>query len=238
MNELQVPLVKICGVRTLEVAQVAVDSGADLIGMIFVPGRTRTVTPEEAQKIAMYVRKRRGQIAKNLKKIDADAGHNQRKVLESFQQSKPLSVGIFQNQPLEEVLRLQREIGLDVIQFHGEEPIEWCRQVPVPVIKRFTPGRPGFENAFISGYHHITLIDSEVGGDGKLVDWTALSSLPDSARYLLAGGLTASNVVSALQQTGAVGVDVSGGVETNGQKDHAKIREFVRNAKSHRFSLK
>ncbi|CCJ29216.1 unnamed protein product [Pneumocystis jirovecii] len=83
----------------------------------------------------------------------------------------------------------------------------------------------------------IPLFDSEAGGTGELLDWNSISDWvgrqesPESLHFMLAGGLTPENVGDALRLNGVIGVDVSGGVETNGVKDSNKIANFVKNAK-------
>lgn len=232
-----VPLVKVCGIKTLEAAQVAVDSGADMVGMILVPNRSRTVDLYEAKKISDYVHACRRRPQKNaFGSIGLDQHESQfevtSKITRARTQSRPLVVGVFQNQPLDVILTLQQELNLDMVQLHGSEPLEMCRLIPVPVIKRFTPGTVGFENCTVPGYHTLSLLDGEVGGEGRLVDWSAIKTqVALGARFILAGGLNASNVASALHTKGVYGVDVSGGVETNGQKDLGKIQQFVENAR-------
>lgn len=232
-----VPLVKVCGIRSLEAAQTAVDSGADMIGMILVPNRSRTVDLYEAKRISDYVHACRRRPQKNpFGGVLSESGESQfevtSRITRARTQSRPLVVGVFQNQPLDVILTLQQELNLDMVQLHGQEPLEMCRLIPVPVIKRFTPGTVGFENCTVPGYHYLSLIDGEIGGEGRLVDWTAIQAqVALGARFILAGGLNASNVTAALQTVGVYGVDVSGGVETNGVKDMAKIQQFVQTAR-------
>ncbi|CAI4910385.1 ANL_HP_G0187170.mRNA.1.CDS.1 [Saccharomyces cerevisiae] len=82
---------------------------------------------------------------------------------------------------------------------------------------------------------HRNLI--QAGGTGELLDWNSISDWvgrqesPESLHFMLAGGLTPENVGDALRLNGVIGVDVSGGVETNGVKDFNKIANFVKNAK-------
>jgi phosphoribosylanthranilate isomerase len=234
----QDPLVKVCGIQTLDAAECAVEAGADLIGMIMVPGRSRTVSLHEAKRISDYVHSVRRKSTQELfRSVVTTPGASlfevNSRVLRAKTRGRPMVVGVFQNQPLDVVLTLQHELNLDMVQLHGSEPLEWCRTIPVPVIKRFTPGKDGFDNCFMPGYHYLPLVDGEGGGEGKLVDWTAIKGhVALGARFILAGGLNESNVVSALQTDGVFGVDVSGGVETNGVKDLGKIDRFVRAAKN------
>jgi phosphoribosylanthranilate isomerase len=229
-------LVKVCGIKTVEAAKVALESGADMIGMILVPGRSRTVDTATAIEISAFVRgfqrpvppagkpylPQLGQSLSDYKANCTKAANN-----------RPQIVGVFRNQPLATVLELQKKLSLDVVQLHGDEPLEWCRIIPVPVIKRFTPGTPRFEmESLQQGYFTYALLDGELGGEGKLVDRSQITKvIEQGARFILAGGLTPENVAAAAKHTGIIGVDVSGGVETNGVKDLSKIKGFVTNAK-------
>lgn len=234
------PIVKICGLKTVEAAKEAISSGANMLGMIMVPGRSRTVAPEVASQISRLVKEARNSKAtKNTDVTSYKYPVNGASIYDSNSwairgpNSGPFLVGVFLNQPLEDVLALQKQYDLDYVQFHGNEPIEWSNQIPVPVIKRFTPGTPEFQQCLIPGFHALALIDSPLGGEGKLVDRTVLNSYAKKgARFIIAGGLTPENVDSVYSTDGVIGVDVSGGVESNGEKDFSKIRKFVENAKS------
>ncbi|KAG5368485.1 N-(5'-phosphoribosyl)anthranilate isomerase [Yarrowia sp. C11] len=206
------PVVKICGLRTLEAAVVAMENGADMLGMILVPGRARTVNFDVAREIAAVVR--------SGKYRNVHSG------------KRPLLVGVFRNQPLPYILSCVADLNLDIVQLHGDEPLDWCRQIPVSVIKRVSPGKRDFRQSLVAGYQAYSLLDSEVGGEGQLVDWTSAEKWYDNhVRFILAGGLTPENVAEAVQVKGVIGVDVSGGVETDGEKDLDKIRLFIKNAR-------
>lgn len=233
------PLVKVCGIKTVDAAKKALDSGASMVGMILVPGRNRTVDLHTAEKISALVRGYKKGRSVNTKSLFSEKVFSkgasvfdvESRILRIKTASRPMIVGVFRNQPLEEILYLQHHLQLDMVQLHGGEPLDWCRIIPVPVIKRFTPGSPDFVNCSLSGYHYLSLIDGEIGGEGKLQDWAAIKEQADiGARFLMAGGITEHNVEEALQVDGIIGVDVSGGVETNGMKDMGKIERFVKTA--------
>lgn len=205
------PIVKICGLRSVEAAVTAMEAGADMLGMILVPGRARTVNFDVAREIASLVRSG---------KYKKPSG------------GRPQLVGVFRNQPLAYILSCVQDLNLDIVQLHGDEPLEWCRQIPVEVIKRVSPGKRDFRQSLVAGYQGYSLLDSEAGGEGTLVDWTSAERFYDSqVRFILAGGLTPENVSEAVRVKGVIGVDVSGGVETDGEKDLEKIRLFVKNAR-------
>ena len=159
----------------------------------------------------------------------------------SLQQAREISrqtpgiqkVGVFVNAPLKEVQAAARECRLDYVQLHGDESPEYCCQVGYPVIKAFGI-TPEFTAAAFDGYQSCwALVDSvsagQRGGTGIAFDWQQTSKLLTAAPrpLLLAGGLTPDNVAQAITVIQPDGVDVSGGVETNGVKDIDKIERFI-----------
>jgi anthranilate synthase/indole-3-glycerol phosphate synthase/phosphoribosylanthranilate isomerase len=231
------PMVKICGTRTPEAAKAAVEAGADFIGIILVKGRKRCVSNETALQISKVIHEtpRAGS-----DKAAADESlpvsatnyfdHTSSQSLAHPQHAS--LVGVFQNQPLSYILEQQKLLGLDIVQLHGSEPIEWASLIPVPVIRAFHPGDAGLATR---GYHALPLVDSGAGGSGEQVDLIKVQELlqKDSGlRIMLAGGLNPSNVkqvfgglASNISQVAIL--DVSSGVEENGEQSLSKIREFV-----------
>ncbi|WP_236614603.1 phosphoribosylanthranilate isomerase [Sporomusa ovata] len=175
--------------------------GADLLGMVFAPSKRR-ITVEQAQKISRQV--------SGIKKV-----------------------GVFVNAPLSEVQSVARECWLDYVQLHGDESPEYCSQVGYPVIKAFRISHEFSVTAFAGYQPAWTLFDSfsagQQGGTGIAFDWQQAQVLVQQAPrpLLAAGGLTPDNVTKAIQMLKPDGVDVSGGVETNGVKDIAKIERFI-----------
>lgn len=236
------PLVKICGTRSPEAAQAAIQAGADLIGIIQVPGRSRTVSDDVALRISQVVK---STPRPNIQSSDASHQLSKATASEWFDHSaavlrhssRALLVGVFMNQPLSYVLSQQEKLGLDVVQLHGSEPLEWASLIPVPVIRKFAPGDIGIARR---AYHSLPLLDSGSGGSGQLLEEANVQKSLDSdegLRVILAGGLTAENVVDVIKKLGesgpkVVGLDTSSGVETDGAQDLDKIRAFVTAAKS------
>ncbi|KAF7597601.1 bifunctional tryptophan synthase trp1 [Aspergillus hancockii] len=231
------PLIKICGTRSEEGARAAIEAGADLIGIILVQGRKRTVSDDVALRIS--------QVVKSTKRPDpypatVSQGTHSAASVDYFDHStnslrhpnRALLVGVFQNQPLPYILAQQQKLGLDVVQLHGAEPLDWTRLIPVPVIRKF-----GLEESGIArrAYHALPLLDSGAGGSGELLDQSGVQKVLDSdtgLRVILAGGLDATNVADSIKKLGklaqkVVGVDVSSGVESDGLQDPSKIRAFV-----------
>ncbi len=231
-------LVKICGTRTAEAASAAVAAGADLIGMILVSGRKRCVSHEQATAISKVLHagtENNFPYKATVKaSLPTDFFAHARSTLTSH---RPLLVGVFQNQPLEEVLEKQKMYNLDVVQLHGDEPLEWASLIPVPVIRSFKPRQPGLARR---GYHTIPLLDSAAGGSGEKVNMDEVKGVLQAdkeLRIMLAGGLNADNVAAAIHEAGKygariVGVDVSSGVEEDGVQSLQKIRAFIKAAKS------
>ncbi|SFB05660.1 phosphoribosylanthranilate isomerase [Lentibacillus halodurans] len=145
-------------------------------------------------------------------------------------------VGVFVNETREAIIQTAEQVGLDVIQLHGDEPPASAEQLPYPVIKAFGIGKQ--DMAEIKAYPcNYYLIDSPKGpnrgGNGTTFDWTQLKHHDlDPHKIILAGGLTPENVQSAISIAKPAGVDVSSGVETNGTKNVEKINQFIKNAKT------
>ncbi|KAH6711184.1 indole-3-glycerol phosphate synthase-domain-containing protein [Leptodontidium sp. MPI-SDFR-AT-0119] len=231
-------LVKICGTRKAEMAVEAIKAGADLIGMILVPGRGRHVPYKDAVAISKAVHETRvttGSVVSD--RVGSQASDFFANAASNISSHRALLVGVFQNQPLEEVLELQKAYELDIVQLHGEEPLEWANLIPVPVIRSFNPTQPGIGKR---GYHTVPLLDSLSGGSGKTLDMSLVSGVLEKdkgLRILLAGGLNADNVADAVRAVGdysdrIVGIDAASGVEENGVQSVAKIQAFIKAAKS------
>ncbi|KAI9802692.1 MAG: hypothetical protein M1825_002714 [Sarcosagium campestre] len=230
-------MVKICGTRSAEAAKVAIDAGADMLGIILVEGRRRCVPIEEALKISKVVhesqkshRARASPAQRHAVPLTVEFfEHSQRQLQQS---RRPLLVGVFQDQPLEYVLRQQNLLDLDIVQLHGSEPLEWATLIPVPVFRSFKPGQQGIGRR---GYHALPLLDSAQGGSGEQLDLNevkATLSKDKGLKAILAGGLNPENVAQVIKGLGesaaAVAVvDVSSGVEINGSQDLEKIKAFV-----------
>ena len=205
-------MVKICGTRNVECAKVALDNGADMVGMIFDDTARRLVDLSEAKKITELVKSYR----KHLLKLSSST------TLDELISNTPLSVGVFRNQSLETIRTIVKEVGLDIVQLHGQEPIWWAKKLTVPVIHKFLPGEWGCDE---DGFHVLPLLDAGAG-TGEKLDWEELKKENIRRPFILAGGLNKDNVREALA-TGAICVDVSSGIETDGQQDPAKIKQFI-----------
>lgn len=216
--------VKICGIQTMKVGLAAAEAGADAVGFVFASSR-RQVTPNRAQQLIAGL---------------------------------PLGVarvGVFVNESPDAVNRIAEYAGLTHVQLHGDEPPEALERIRYPVIKAFRIRGPEDLEA-LPDYRRAAglLLDPYVpgirGGTGQTLDWSlvrraaevlaqagvALSGPddplePGRPKLILAGGLNPQNVVEAIRQASPGGVDVSGGVETGGEKDIDKIYQFLEMAK-------
>lgn len=233
-------MVKICGTRSPEAAKVAIEAGADLIGIILVEGRTRCVSRDTALAISQICKTtskpHRKKTIDKASLTTAALGYFEHTSENLRQQDRALLVGVFRNQSLDYVLEQQRVLGLDLVQLHGSEPIEWASFIPVPVIRRF-----GFQDPELGrrGYHALPLLDSALGGTGKTLDLISVRKTLEAdqgLRIVLAGGLTPENVENILNQFWDLRhkiavVDVSSGVEEDGVQSLDKIRAFITAAK-------
>jgi anthranilate synthase/indole-3-glycerol phosphate synthase/phosphoribosylanthranilate isomerase len=237
-------LVKICGTRTPKAALAAAEAGADLIGMILVPGRKRTVSDEAARAISDAVHGfSRPATCSSSPPLPTDRATDffasASEKLSTPGRTRPLLVGVFLNQPLAQILESTARYQLDIVQLHGTEPLEWARHITVPVMRRFAPSETGIG---ARGYHAVPLFDSgSAGGSGQLLDVVAVKAALEhdhQLRIILAGGLAPENVKEVIQNTGEdaeriIGVDVSSGVEgPDGQQSLERIRDFVKAAKA------
>ena len=232
--------VKICGTRTPEAARVAIEAGADMIGIILVPGRKRYVPEQVALVISKTVRTT-PRAAEDRPSGSQDDSPN---ATEYFDHSarllnpcRALLVGVFIDASLSHIIEQVQKLDLDVVQLHGSEPIEWARLIPVPVIRRFAPNEIGLSTR---GYHALPLLDAGAGGSGKQINMSAVKQdceRDPGLRFILAGGLDPVNVAGILEELKdkadrVVAVDVSSGVESDGKQEHEKIRAFVHAVKS------
>lgn len=128
-----------------------------------------------------------------------------------------IPVGVFENQPATEVNEIARETGISAVQLSGDETD--LGDYELPIIKTIKPGQIKPAAAFMS------IIDNEVPGSGRSFDHSKISEHEPS---LIAGGITIE-IAKNLQITKKpLGFDAASGIETNGQVDQAKIREFAR----------
>lgn len=149
----------------------------------------------------------------------------------------PRPVGVFVDVEPDEVNRLASEIGFDVVQLHGDEPPEWCREIAQTVVKVFrirdtdsaAELRPAFERyaPVVSSFLLDAFVPGQPGGTGRTFRWDVAAELSSDYPLFLAGGLTPENVREAVERVRPVAVDTSSGVEeAPGRKSFEALDRF------------
>jgi phosphoribosylanthranilate isomerase len=200
--------VKVCGITRLEDAEFAIALGAWALGFNLWPPSPRSVDPGVAAGIERAVRRR----------VE--------------------TVGVFVNQPLDEIVGLVDALNLTHVQLHGDEGPSFCSAVAqrtgAKVIKALRIAHAS-DLQDVERYHtDYHLLDTQgtgaremYGGTGRTWDWTLLAHRRSKIPLLVAGGLNAENVAEAIAATRPWGVDVNSGVESApGIKDHNKLEAF------------
>ncbi len=208
--------VKICGLRTPETLDVALESGADLVGFVFFPPSPRNLGLEAARRLGGQVRGHAGKVALTVDATDDTL----RDVVAAL---KPDMLQLHGKETPERVAVVRSRFGLPVMK---ALPIASRRDLSPIHLYAKVADRLIFDARAPKGA-------TRPGGLGTPFDWTLLAGLNSGVPFMLSGGLDAGNVAEALAITRAPGVDVSSGVEsTPGVKDPAKIREFIRVARA------
>jgi phosphoribosylanthranilate isomerase len=193
--------IKICGITRTADARAAAAAGADAIGLVFYPPSPRFLSAERAREI--------------------------RDALPPFVQT----VALFVNADAAQISQVIGSVHPAMLQFHGEESPEFCRQFGLPYVKacRVKKGVPALEYLRPFSGAAAWLFDSHVpeyGGVGESFDWSLVPATDKPV--ILSGGLSQANVAEAVRRVRPWGVDVSSGVESaKGIKDAGKIAAFI-----------
>ena len=193
---------KICGITRAADAIAAAKAGADAIGLVFYPPSPRFLSVERAREI--------------------------RDALPPFVQT----VALFVNADAAQVAQVIGRVHPAMLQFHGDEPPQFCAQFGLPYVKacRVKAGVDALEYLRPFSGAAAWLFDSFVaqyGGVGESFDWSLLPAARERP-FILSGGLARENVAEAIRRVRPWGVDVSSGVESaKGIKDGAKIAAFI-----------
>ena len=211
-------VIKMCGNRSATDLINAADAGADLLGIIFADA-WRRVSVDHAREMAATLRGEASNV--------------------------PPVVGVFVDQPVDEVNATADEVGLDMIQLHGTETPDYWEQMERPLIiarrisSSLTPEQVEDEFEVVADFtqrtNSLSLIEPHVegepGGAGVSLDFGLAERLARRYSFILAGGLGPGNVSEAIRAVRPWGVDVSSGVETERVKDPGKVGRFVYEAR-------
>jgi phosphoribosylanthranilate isomerase len=194
--------VKLCGVTSLDDARLCVEHGAWAIGLIFVPRSPRKAKLRDAVEIAAAVRRQ----------VEV--------------------VGVFENAKLDHVTSTAEQVGLSIVQLHGDEGPSYCAEVARRTgakVMKAVRVRTAEEVRQLRTFHtELHMLD---GGGGEPFDWSLARERRSDIPLVVAGGLTPENVGDAIGATRPFAVDVASGVEARpGVKDPEKVAAFVRAA--------
>lgn len=194
--------IKICGVTTEDQARACAEAGADAIGVNFVASSPRRVDEATARAIARAV------------------------------PARTLVVGVVADQTVEAMWALREATGVGCLQLHGAESDEDVAALLPHAYKAVrVAGAPDVARADAAPGEYVLVdakVDGVLGGTGHVLDWGLVVAIAQRRKLVLAGGLTAANVASAVRQVRPWCVDVSSGVESApGVKDIDKVRAFI-----------
>lgn len=204
--------IKLCGIRRLKDVEYLNEFKPDYAGFILSEGFRRYVDPETFLKLKSH-------LDKSIK-----------------------TVGVFVNEPMDRIMKYYAE-ELDVIQLHGDETDEYLQKLKNKVkCKIWRAVRVKNAKDVISADNigaDLLLLDSfsanQYGGTGKTADWSIINSVNIKTPFFLAGGLNKDNVCDAVQTVKPYGIDISGGIETDGFKDRNKIENIMKLIRSEYF---
>jgi phosphoribosylanthranilate isomerase len=230
--------VKICGCMKVADAVAAAEAGADFIGIMFAESRRR-VSREEAAQIVSAVGTPLREIAQpdpppmhpgRFDTIEAWFAHGAEALDRLLAQKRPLTVGVFADQSIDEVNEIVEETGIDLVQLSGGEPWSDCMLASRQAIKVLGPRR-GMTADDVLAYAQpgaaLAFMLDPSRGSGAAGDPAVAAAVAARLPLWLAGGLALDNVADVISAIRPWCVDVSSGVETEGAKDPAKIAAFV-----------
>jgi phosphoribosylanthranilate isomerase len=212
-------IVKICGIKTFEIAIHALEAGADMLGFNFYLPSSRYIQPDTCADIITRLKS----LGKNF-----------------------TAVGVFVNENSQKIQEIMGTCQLDLAQFAGDETPQDIDMLDGKAFKAVRP-RSRMEaeeqiQLFARPKAPALLVDAHVkgayGGTGETGDWSLACQVAERAPILLAGGLNPENVAAAVQAVRPWGVDVASGVESSpGIKDPEKICAFIAAARSFNHKL-
>lgn len=199
--------IKICGITTLDDAQLVADSGADALGVNLVPSSKRYIDEDGARAIVAAVG--------NLLEV----------------------VAVVADRSVEELVGLRARLGVATLQLHGSEPPECVagllpgayQAVRIGGVEDVVSARAYGGTRLLAD----AKVGGELGGTGRTFDWSLVAELARERALVLAGGLTPDNVAAAVRTVRPYGVDTASGVETADprRKDASRVRRFIEAAR-------
>ena len=205
--------IKFCGFTNTDDIQYALDCDIDYIGLIFTEKSPRCISINQAEKLC--------QLCDGKKKI----------------------VGVFMDQSKKFVDNIIDNLNLNFLQFHGNEPYDYCNSFNQKYTKTLHINNPAYEFNVINKYHdaYAFLLDMSIGnikgGTGKTFDWSLINKYKNNKHkitkpLIIAGGLNPDNVISLINQYNPYGVDVNSGIESKvGKKDYLLMKKFIENVR-------
>lgn len=251
------PKIKMCGISKIETIPAVVEAKPDYMGLVFAPSK-RQVTVDQAKSLVEELHKQYGNrysrdevrcsndvvqdgpvigtVQEGIATSDVHEG-----TLTSIENISPTlihqesikTVGVFVNETVESLLKIAKEVKLDVIQLHGDEDESFIQtlkeQSNVEVWKAVQVRSAADAEAWIDSSADMLLFDAyhkdERGGTGEVFDWSSLDEF--ERPFMLAGGINSTNVARAIRTVRPYGIDISSGIETEGVKDDEKIKAFT-----------
>jgi phosphoribosylanthranilate isomerase len=195
--------IKICGITNMDDAVMAFAYGADALGFIFYEKSPRYLTPETARRIAY-------DLPDDISKV-----------------------GVFVNHDIHAVREIYEFCGLDMIQLHGDESPDYCREIPQSILIKAISPRKEEDLSIASNYcARAIMIDAResglYGGTGKKSNWDLATKLKEMHLLVLSGGLNVGNILQAIRRVSPHAVDVNSGVEISpGKKDPRKVQSMI-----------
>lgn len=191
--------IKFCGLRRKEDIEFANELMPDYIGFVFVEKSKRYVTHEQAHIL-------RNSLSKNI-----------------------YSVGVFVDSDIDSITKLCEDKTIDIVQLHGDEDESYISKlrskINAPIIKAFCIDSHSNTDIINGCTADYILLDGAIAGSGNCFDWSITKKI--TKPYFLAGGLNCDNILQAIEQSNPFAVDVSSGIETDGVKDIAKMKDFL-----------
>ncbi|KAJ3150957.1 bifunctional tryptophan synthase trp1 [Geranomyces michiganensis] len=248
------PLIKMCGITSVEDAIAATEAGANVLGFIFAKS-ARNITPDCAKNVVagLYKHLAVGESKTTPLAPPIPATGSRTSTFLSTTDLRnaligrkvPLLVGVFSNHSISDMRSTAEMVGLDFIQFHGDEPADSAFLLPRPVIKAIHVFPTDTAASVLAKVRDPTyvglggvLLDSaatgvvQQGGSGVVFDWTVAAEVERAGvQVWLAGGLAVKNVAEAVKKVHPAVVDVCSGVEVDGKKgvkDVTKMKAFVK----------